>query len=88
MVEDLKHVARSRGLWNLFLPSESGLSVLDYAGLAEVTGRSPELAPEALNCAAPDTGNMEVLHLFGTAGAEAALARRRCSPARSAPASR
>jgi acyl-CoA dehydrogenase len=66
VVEDLKHVARSRGLWNLFLPSESGLSVLDYAGLAEVTGRSPELAPEALNCAAPDTGNMEVLHLFGT----------------------
>ncbi len=66
VVEDLKHVARSRGLWNLFLPSESGLSVLDYAGLAEVTGRSPELAPEALNCSAPDTGNMEVLHLFGT----------------------
>ncbi len=66
VVEDLKHVARSRGLWNLFLPAESGLSVLDYAGLAEVTGRSPELAPEALNCAAPDTGNMEVLHMFGT----------------------
>ncbi len=66
VVEDLKHVARSRGLWNLFLPEESGLSVLDYAGLAEVTGRSPEIAPEALNCSAPDTGNMEVLHLFGT----------------------
>jgi acyl-CoA dehydrogenase len=66
VVEDLKHAARSRGLWNLFLPAESGLSVLDYAGLAEVTGRSPEIAPEALNCAAPDTGNMEVLHLFGT----------------------
>jgi acyl-CoA dehydrogenase len=66
VVEDLKHVARSRGLWNLFLPAESGLSVLDYAGLAEVTGRSPDIAPEALNCAAPDTGNMEVLHMFGT----------------------
>ncbi len=67
VVEDLKHAARSRGLWNLFLPDESGLSVLDYAGLAEVTGWSPEIAPEALNCSAPDTGNMEVLHLFGTA---------------------
>lgn len=66
VVEDLKHAARARGLWNLFLPAESGLSVLDYAGLAEITGRSPEIAPEALNCAAPDTGNMEVLHMFGT----------------------
>jgi acyl-CoA dehydrogenase len=54
-------------LWNLFLPSESGLSNLDYAQVAEITGRSVHLAPEALNCAAPDTGNMEVLHLFGTA---------------------
>ncbi|XVQ07999.1 acyl-CoA dehydrogenase family protein [Spirillospora sp. CA-255316] len=43
-----------------------GLSVTDYASLAEITGRSPNLAPEAINCAAPDTGNMEVLHLFGT----------------------
>ena len=70
VVEDLKREARSRGLWNLFLPDSTdpahGLSVLDYAPLAELTGRSPELAPEALNCAAPDTGNMEVLHLFGT----------------------
>jgi acyl-CoA dehydrogenase len=66
VVEDLKHAARHEGLWNLFLPEESGLSVLDYAGLAEVTGWSPEIAPEALNCAAPDTGNMEVLHIFGT----------------------
>jgi acyl-CoA dehydrogenase len=66
VVEDLKHAARHLGLWNLFLPDESGLSVLDYAGLAEVTGWSPEIAPEALNCAAPDTGNMEVLHIFGS----------------------
>jgi len=66
VVEDLKHAARHAGLWNLFLPDESGLSVLDYAGLAETTGWSPEIAPEALNCAAPDTGNMEVLHIFGT----------------------
>ncbi|GAA3414820.1 acyl-CoA dehydrogenase family protein [Streptosporangium vulgare] len=66
VVEELKSEARSRGLWNLFLPAESGMSVLDYAGLAEVTGRSIDLAPEALNCAAPDTGNMEVLHMFGS----------------------
>ncbi|MEU8378938.1 acyl-CoA dehydrogenase family protein [Streptosporangium sp. NPDC048865] len=66
VVEELKSEARSRGLWNLFLPAESGLSVLDYASLAEVTGRSVDLAPEALNCAAPDTGNMEVLHMFGS----------------------
>jgi acyl-CoA dehydrogenase len=66
IVEELKKQARSRGLWNLFLPAESGLSVVDYAVLAEVTGRSVELAPEALNCSAPDTGNMETLHLFGT----------------------
>jgi acyl-CoA dehydrogenase len=66
VLEELKAEARRRGLWNLFLPAESGLPVLDYAPLAELTGRSPELAPEALNCAAPDTGNMEVLHMFGT----------------------
>jgi acyl-CoA dehydrogenase len=71
VVEELKAQARSQGLWNLFLPDcddpPHGLSVLDYAPLAELTGRSPEIAPEALNCAAPDTGNMELLHLFGTA---------------------
>jgi acyl-CoA dehydrogenase len=66
VVEDLKAEARRRGLWNLFLPDVSGLSVLDYAPLAELTGWSVELAPEAINCAAPDTGNMEVLHMFGT----------------------
>ncbi|MBB4914362.1 alkylation response protein AidB-like acyl-CoA dehydrogenase [Streptosporangium saharense] len=47
VVEDLKAEARSRGLWNLFLPEESGLSVLDHASLAEVTGRSPDCAPSA-----------------------------------------
>lgn len=66
IVEDLKTAARSRGLWNLFLPDESGLSVTEYAGLAEITGWSQDIAPEALNCSAPDTGNMEVLHMFGT----------------------
>ncbi len=66
VVEELKSRARQAGLWNLFLPDESGLSVTDYAPLAELTGRSPHLAPEALNCSAPDTGNMEVLHMFGT----------------------
>jgi acyl-CoA dehydrogenase len=67
VIEELKVEARNRGLWNLFLPAESGLTNVDYAHLAEITGRSPHIAPEAINCAAPDTGNMEVLHLFGTA---------------------
>jgi acyl-CoA dehydrogenase len=67
VVETLKAEARERGLWNLFLPSESGLSNLDYAPVAEVTGWSPVIAPEVINCQAPDTGNMETLHLFGTA---------------------
>ncbi|ASU85459.1 acyl-CoA dehydrogenase [Nocardiopsis gilva YIM 90087] len=66
VMEELKAEARRRGLWNLFLPDVSGLSVTDYAPLAELTGRSPVLAPQALNCSAPDTGNMEVLHMFGT----------------------
>jgi acyl-CoA dehydrogenase len=66
IVEELKVEARKRGLWNLFLPDVSGLSNLDYASLAELTGWSIHIAPEALNCAAPDTGNMEVLHMFGT----------------------
>jgi acyl-CoA dehydrogenase len=66
VIEELKGVARERGLWNLFLPEVSGLSNVDYAHLAEITGRSVHIAPEATNCAAPDTGNMEVLHLFGT----------------------
>ncbi len=66
VVEELKAEARSRGLWNLFLPSISGLSNLEYAAVAEVSGWSPVIAPEAINCQAPDTGNMETLHLFAT----------------------
>jgi acyl-CoA dehydrogenase len=70
IVEDLKIKARALGLWNLFLPhSENphhGLTVTEYATLAEITGWSPEIAPEVINCAAPDTGNMELLDMFGT----------------------
>ena len=70
VLEDLKKVARDRGLWNLFLPHpEAGhepMTNLDYAPLAELSGRSLPLGPEAMNCSAPDTGNMELLSLFGT----------------------
>lgn len=66
VLEELKVKARERGLWNLFLPHESGLTQLEYAPIAELSGWSMELAPEAINCAAPDTGNMELLHLVGT----------------------
>ncbi|GAA1142338.1 acyl-CoA dehydrogenase [Kitasatospora gansuensis] len=67
VVRELQAEARSRGLWNLFLPGElgAGLTNLQYAPLAELTGRSVLLAPAALNCAAPDTGNMELLAQFG-----------------------
>jgi acyl-CoA dehydrogenase len=70
ILEELKAAARERGLWNLFLPHRTEwtpepLSNLDYAYLAEIAGRSGALAPEAMNCSAPDTGNMEVLALFG-----------------------
>ncbi|WP_394435299.1 acyl-CoA dehydrogenase family protein [Streptomyces sp. SGAir0957] len=69
IVGELKAEARKQGLWNLFLPDAehgAGLTNLQYAPLAEITGRSPQLAPTALNCAAPDTGNMEVLAQFGS----------------------
>ncbi len=67
IIEELKKKARAQGLWNLFLPHlDHGLNVTDYATLAEITGWSPEIAPEAINCAAPDTGNMELLDMFGT----------------------
>ena len=66
VMEDLKAEARRRGLWNLFLPKLSGLSNLEYAAVAEISGWSPVIAPEAINCQAPDTGNMETLDLFAT----------------------
>jgi acyl-CoA dehydrogenase len=66
VVERLKVQARAAGLWNLFLPSESGLTQLEYAPIAELSGWSHDLAPEAINCQAPDTGNMELLHLLGS----------------------
>ncbi|MBO3740391.1 acyl-CoA dehydrogenase family protein [Actinoplanes flavus] len=68
ILASLKEAAKEAGLWNLFLPGEhgAGLTNLQYAPLAEITGRSPAVAPAALNCAAPDTGNMEVLAEFGT----------------------
>src|ERR1700722_14290137 len=69
VIGDLKEGARGRGLWKLFLAHHAegaGLTNLQYAPLAEITGRSPALAPEALNCAAPDTGNMEVRAGFGS----------------------
>jgi acyl-CoA dehydrogenase len=67
VLEELKAEARKRGLWNLFLHEESGLTNLEYASVAEISGWSPVIAPEAINCQAPDTGNMETLHMFGTA---------------------
>ena len=69
ILEELKEDARQRGLWNLFHPHEEwgpGLTNVEYAPLAEIMGRSAHLASEATNCNAPDTGNMEVLTLFGT----------------------
>ncbi len=68
IMEELKLRAREAGLWNMFLPDEehgAGLSNSDYAPLAEILGRS-HIASEACNCSAPDTGNMEVLHQFGS----------------------
>ncbi|KFO87487.1 Acyl-CoA dehydrogenase family member 11, partial [Buceros rhinoceros silvestris] len=65
LLERLKEMAKAEGLWNLFLPDVSGLSQLDYALIAEEMGKC-FFAPEVFNCHAPDTGNMEVLHMYGT----------------------
>ena len=69
ILRDLQAKARAEGLWNLFLPGDlgAGLTNLQYAPLAEITGRSPGLAPAVFNCSAPDTGNMEVLAIAGSA---------------------
>ena len=66
VLERLKASAKRRDLWNLFLPEISGLSNVEYAAVAEISGWSPVIAPEAINCQAPDTGNMETLQLFAT----------------------
>ncbi len=70
-LEEIREIARSDGLWNLFLPDDEygmGLTNWQYAFLCEEMGRSPILAPMAFNCAAPDTGNMEILAEYGTEG--------------------
>ena len=69
VIASLQHEARQRGLWNLFLAGHeggAGLTNLQYAPLAEIMGHSPEIAPRAFNCAAPDTGNMELLAEWGS----------------------
>ena len=73
VMETMKAQARAAGLWNLFLPESehsAGLTNIEYAPLCEEMGRSP-IAPEAFNCAAPDTGNMEVLARYGTSNQQA-----------------
>jgi acyl-CoA dehydrogenase len=67
VVEQLKARAQQLGLWNAFVPDSSGLTNVEYAPLAELSGWAVDIMPEAMNCQAPDTGNMETLHLFGTA---------------------
>jgi acyl-CoA dehydrogenase len=68
IVMELRAKAKAQGLWNFFDPTGhgAGLTNLQYAPIAEITGRSIQMAPAAFNCAAPDTGNMEVLSMFGT----------------------
>jgi acyl-CoA dehydrogenase len=66
IMEELQAEARALGLWNLFLPSVSGLTNVEYAAIAEETGRSPWIGPAAMNCLSPDTGNMELLDILAT----------------------
>lgn len=68
IVHEIRAKAKAQGLWNFFAPGEegAGLTNLQYAPIAEITGRSIQIGPQAFNCAAPDTGNMEVLSMFGT----------------------
>jgi acyl-CoA dehydrogenase len=68
IIDELRAIARERGLWNLWSPGEqgAGLSNLQYAPLCELLGRSPRLGPVTTNCSAPDTGNMELLDAYGT----------------------
>lgn len=87
IMADLKRQAKAMGLWNLFLPHHpagANLTNLQYVPIAELTGRSPEIAPEAFNCSPPDTGNMELLSLFGTR-INSSSGLHRCSRAKSDP---
>ena len=77
-MEQLKDKARAAGLWNLFLPQSergAGLTNLEYAPLCEIMGRS-HIAPEAFNCSAPDTGNMETIERYGNESKETAIIAR------------
>ena len=91
VLAELKQEARNRGLWNLFLPDSehgAGLSVVDYAPIAELSGRSAAIAPEAMNCAAPDTGQHGTARHVRHRRAARRSGWSRCCAARSAPASR